>query len=106
MHLPLFIGAPLFSTLTAAAIPWLLYLGVVNTLGGFGFHMLAMEKTNAQTASIVYFLKPMLSPLIALAVLRETIRLNMWLGILCFLVGSGFAILPGVIEAHKSSKSA
>ena len=103
VHLPLFIGAPLFSTLTAAAIPWLLYLGVVNTLGGFGFHMLAMEKTNAQTASIVYFLKPMLSPLIALVVLRETIRLNMWLGILCFLVGSGFAILPGVIEAHKKT---
>ena len=103
VRLPLFIGAPLFSTLTAAAIPWLLYLGVVNTLGGFGFHMLAMEKTNAQTASIVYFLKPMLSPLIALVVLRETIRLNMWLGILCFLVGSGFAILPGIIEAHKKT---
>lgn len=106
MHLSLFIGAPLFEGLTKSAIPWLLYLGVVNTLGGFGFHMLAMEKTNAQTASIVYFLKPMLSPLIALIVLHETIRLNMWLGILCFLVGSGFAILPGVIESHKSSKSA
>ena len=104
LKLPLFIGAPLFGGLTKAAVPWLLYLGVVNTLGGFGFHMLAMEKTNAQTASIVYFLKPMLSPLIALAVLREEIKLNMWLGILCFLVGSGFAILLGVIEAHKTQK--
>ena len=101
VDLPLFIGAPLLSTLTAAAIPWLLYLGVVNTLGGFGFHMLAMEKTNAQTASIVYFLKPMLSPLIALIVLHETLSLNMWLGIGCFLAGSGFAILPGVIESRK-----
>ncbi len=105
LGLPLFADVPVFSGLTAASVPWLLYLGVVNTLGGFGFHMLAMEKTNAQTASIVYFLKPMLSPLIALAVLHESIRLNMWLGILCFLVGSGFAILPGVIEGARRQRA-
>lgn len=103
-NLPLFVDAPLFRGLTAASLPWLFYLGVINTPGGFGFHMLAMEKTNAQTASIVYFLKPMLSPVLALIVLRERITPGMWLGILCFLVGSGFAILPGVIEGYKKSK--
>ena len=42
--------------------------------------------------------------LLALIVLRERITPGMWLGILCFLVGSGFAILPGVIEGCKKSK--
>lgn len=102
LGLALYIDVPLLSSLTAAALPWLLYLGAVNTGLGFVLHMLAMEKTSAQTASLIFFLKPMLAPLFALAVLREEIRLNMWLGILCFLVGSGIAIIPGIIEANRN----
>lgn len=104
LGLSLYADVPIFSNLTAASLPWLLYLGAVNTGLGFVFHMLAMEKTDAQTASLVFFLKPMLAPLFALAFLREDIRLNMWLGIACFLIGSGCAILPGVIEANKRKK--
>ena len=92
---------PLLSTLTSASLPWLLYLGAVNTGLGFVLHMLAMEKTSAQTASLIFFLKPMLAPLFALAFLREEIRLNMRLGILCFLIGSGLAILPGLIAERR-----
>lgn len=101
LHLSLFARAPLFSTLTPASLPWLLYIGAVNTGLGFVFHMLAMEKTSAQTASIVYFLKPMLSPILAYLLLREEITMAMALGIVCFLIGSGAAILPGVIEEHR-----
>lgn len=107
LGLALYVDVPLLSSLTAAALPWLLYLGAVNTGLGFVLHMLAMEKTSAQTASLIFFLKPMLAPLFALAVLREEIRLNMWLGILCFLVGSGIAIIPGILEANRTkSKTA
>ena len=102
LGLTLYVDVPLLSTLTAAALPWLLYLGAVNTGLGFVLHMLAMEKTSAQTASLIFFLKPMLAPLFALAVLHEEIRLNMWLGILCFLVGSGIAIIPGILEANRA----
>ncbi|MBQ9458504.1 MAG: EamA family transporter [Oscillospiraceae bacterium] len=104
LGLSLYADVPLVSNLTAASLPWLLYLGAVNTGLGFVLHMLAMEKTDAQTASLVFFLKPMLAPLFALIFLREDIRLNMWLGIACFLVGSGCAILPGVVEANKQKK--
>ena len=106
LGLGLYVDVPLLSTLTARSLPWLLYLGVVNTGLGFVLHMLAMEKTSAQTASLIFFLKPMLAPLFALAVLHEEIRLNMWLGILCFLVGSGLAIIPGIIEANKMKNTA
>ena len=104
LGLSIYAGVPILSTLTAAALPWLFYLGAVNTGLGFVFHMLAMEKTSAQTASLIFFLKPILAPLFALAFIHEEIRLNMWLGILCFLVGSGVAILPGIIESHKTQK--
>jgi len=106
LGLGLYVDVPLLSTLTARSLPWLLYLGVVNTGLGFVLHMLAMEKTSAQTASLIFFLKPMLAPLFALAVLHEEIRLNMRLGILCFLVGSGLAILPGLIGANQAKNTA
>lgn len=104
LGLTIYADVPILSTLTARSLPWLLYLGAINTGLGFVFHMLAMEKTSAQTASLIFFLKPMLAPLFALAFIHEEIRLNMWLGILCFLIGSGIAILPGVIESHKAAK--
>lgn len=104
LGLTIYTDVPVLSTLTSAALPWLLYLGAINTGLGFVFHMLAMEKTNAQTASLIFFLKPILAPLFALAFIHEEIHLNMWLGILCFLVGSGAAILPGIVEAHKKQK--
>ncbi len=106
LRLSVFANVPILSTLTLASLPWLLYLGAVNTGLGFVFHMLAMEKVSAQTASLIFFLKPMLAPLFALIFLREEIRANMWLGILCFLVGSGIAILPGVIEAQRAQRDA
>jgi len=102
--LSVYTDVPILSTLTRASLPWLLYLGVISTGLGFVFHMLAMEKTGAQTASIAFFLKPMLAPLFALAVIHEEIRLNVWIGILCFLVGSGVAILPGVLEARRAER--
>ena len=105
LGLALYADVPLLSTLDAASLPWLLYLGVVNTGLGFVFHMLAMEKTSAQTASLVFFLKPMLAPLFALLFLHEEIRANVWLGILCFLAGSGCAVLPGVLEERRKRKA-
>ena len=104
--LSLYTDVPILSTLTAQSLPWLLYLGAVNTGLGFVFHMLAVEKTSAQTASLIFFLKPMLAPLFALAFLHEEILPNMRLGILCFLIGSAIAILPGIIESNRAKEEA
>ena len=101
LGLSLLADVPILSSLTLRSLPWLLYLGAVNTGLGFVLHMLAMEKTSAQTASLIFFLKPMLAPLFALIFLREEILLNMWLGIVCFLVGSGVAILPGILATRQ-----
>lgn len=101
VHLPLFIDVPILSGIPLSAIPWLIYIGAINTGIGFVCHMLAMEKTSAQEASLIFLLKPMIAPFFALLFLHEEITTNMWIGIGCFLIGSGLAVIPGLIEQKK-----
>jgi Permeases of the drug/metabolite transporter (DMT) superfamily len=66
----------------------LMYLGIVVTGLGYLFYFLAMEETSATTASIVFFIKPALAPILSLIILHESITTNTMLGILCILMGS------------------
>ena len=63
MGLNLFIDVPLFENIPASAIPALLYICCINSAAGFVCHMMAMEKTSAQEASLIFFLKPILAPI-------------------------------------------
>ena len=106
LGLDIFVDVPLLRGIPASALPSLLYICAVNSAAGYVCHMLALEKTSAREASLIFFLKPMIAPVFALVFLHENIPLNMILGILCFLIGSGCAVLPGLIEARKSDKKA
>lgn len=106
LGLTLFIDVPLLSGISLSTLPWLLYIGAVNTGFGFVCHMLAMEKTSAQTASLIFFLKPMLAPVFAFLLLHEEITANMRLGIVCFLIGSAIAILPGLLAERRTNVTA
>ena len=103
--LNLFIDVPLFENIPASAIPALLYICCINSAAGFVCHMMAMEKTSAQEASLIFFLKPILAPIFALIFLKEEIPLNMIVGIVCFLAGSLCAILPGLLAQRKLLKA-
>ena len=61
-----------------------------------------LEKTSASETNLVYFLKPILSPIIAYFFLKEVITANMWLGIVLFLIGSAVAVLPGILALRKA----
>lgn len=102
LGLDLFVDVPILAGISVPALPALLYIGAVNTGFGFVCHALAMEKTSAQTASLIFLLKPMLAPLFALLLLREEITPNMWIGIVCFLIGSSVAILPGLLAERRA----
>ena len=68
---------------------WLLFfIGVCVTGGGFAFYFLAMEKTDVSTASLVFFIKPALAPILAAAILHEQIVLTTIIGIVVILIGS------------------
>ena len=101
--LGIFADVPLFENIPAAALPALLYICCINSAAGYVCHMMAMEKTSAQEASLIFFLKPILAPIFALIFLKEEIPLNMILGILCFLAGSLSAILPGLLAQRKAA---
>ena len=105
IDLNLFIDVPLFENIPASAIPALLYICCINSAAGFVCHMMAMEKTSAQEASLIFFLKPILAPIFALLFLKEEIPLNMIVGIVCFLIGSLCAILPGILAQRRALKA-
>lgn len=105
MGLKIFIDVPLFENIPLSALPALLYICCINSAAGFVCHMMAMEKTSAQEASLIFFLKPIIAPIFAFLFLKEEIPLNMIVGIVCFLAGSLCAILPGILAQRKLLKA-
>jgi drug/metabolite transporter (DMT)-like permease len=81
-------------------IPILLYTGIVVTGGGYLFYFLAIRHSDAATGSAVFFLKPMMAPIVAVAVLSEKITWNMYVGIALILIASSMLIRDG-IRAHR-----
>ena len=105
LGLKIFIDVPLFENIPLSALPALLYICCINSAAGFVCHMMAMEKTSAQEASLIFFLKPIIAPIFAFIFLKEEIPLNMLVGIVCFLAGSLCAILPGILAQRKLLKA-
>lgn len=103
LGLNIFVDVPIIPHVPPQAILPFLYICIVVTAGGYVCHMLAMEKTSAQTASLIFFFKPILAPILAFLFLHEEIPLNMIIGIACFLIGSGIAVIPGIIEQRKQA---
>ena len=67
--LDMFQDVPLLQGINLQSLPYLLFIGIVSTGLGYVFHMFAIEKTSATHGSLVFFFKPILAPLVALAVL-------------------------------------
>lgn len=97
----LFCEVPLFQGFSVQTLPYFLCIALINCAAGYVFHMLAIEKTSAAHASFIFFIKPMLAPLIALCVLGEPITTSMTHGILLFLAGSLLGILPELFRRRK-----
>lgn len=92
------INIPIIGGVNESNIFVLIYLGVVVSGLGFLFYFLAMEETSAATASIAFFIKPALAPILALIILREPIPLNTVVGILLIIIAS-----YGTLAARKTA---
>ncbi len=79
---------PILSGITTQNMPLILYIGIMVTGFGYLFYFLAMEASDASTASIVFFVKPALAPIFAVITLHESIEINGYIGILLIFVGS------------------
>lgn len=83
-----FADIPVIKGITLQNIPMLIYISIFVTGLGYTFYFLAMEETSATTASVVFFIKPALAPILALIILREAIALNTLAGIVLIIIGS------------------
>lgn len=72
---------------------WLvLYLSVFVTGLGYLFYFLAIQKSDATTGSIVFFVKPAIAPVMAVVILGDVITWNGYLGIALILISSFISI--------------
>lgn len=86
--LKIFANIPIMQGISLSTIPSLIYIGIFVTGLGYTFYFLAMEETSASTASLVFYIKPALAPILALIILKEVITVNMIIGIGLIIVGS------------------
>ncbi|MEA1960543.1 MAG: EamA family transporter [Bacillota bacterium] len=66
----------------------LIYVSIFITGLGYMFYFSAMEETSAITASVVFFIKPALAPVLALIILHESIAANTIAGMVFIIAGS------------------
>lgn len=84
-----FSDIPFLAGLDWRVLPVFAYISLGVTGVGFASYFLAMEKTSASTAAVVFYIKPALAPLMALAILGESISAGTAAGIVLIAIGSG-----------------
>ncbi|MCI2035303.1 MAG: DMT family transporter, partial [Oscillospiraceae bacterium] len=94
--LPMFSAVPILAGIGRGSLPGLIYVGIFVTGLGYTFYFLAMENTSAATASLVFYIKPVLAPVFSLFILGEAITGRMAAGIALIIVGSLIAFIPGI----------
>lgn len=90
-----FVDIPILQGISIHTLPSLIYIGVFVTGLGYTFYFLAMEATSTSTASLVFFIKPALAPILALILIHESITVTMIIGIVFIIIGSLISFIPG-----------
>lgn len=94
--LSVFTNVPIMHHYTAKEFWEFVYISVCVTGGGYYYYFKSMEKTSAATASLTFYFKPVLAPLLAMLILHEHIPWNMILGIVSVIVGSSISLIPTI----------
>jgi drug/metabolite transporter (DMT)-like permease len=91
--LGVFANIPIVHGLTLSSLPTLAYVSLCVTGLGYAFYFLAIEKTSASIAAIVFYIKPALAPVLALLLLGESIAPATLVGIAFIVAGSAVAFI-------------
>ncbi len=70
----------------------MLVLGVLGIYLTFTFYYWGLERTSASTAAIIFSTNPIFTAIIAIPMLREKVKLRVWLGFLLGLLGAYLTI--------------
>lgn len=88
-------GAPIQEGISMETAPLLFYLGVCVTGIGYYFYLKTVEIAGPSTASVAFFIKPMVAPIFAMVILGETITINIGIGLIFILFGSFVNLTDG-----------
>lgn len=84
----LILKLPVIKGVSSQNIVQILYLSIVATCIGYLLYFISIKETSAGTASMVFFIKPALAPILSLIVLNERISFNTLIGMALILTGS------------------
>ncbi|CAI2570348.1 hypothetical protein AKUH1B105A_03510 [Apilactobacillus kunkeei] len=98
-----FANTPIIHNISINYFWILLFICVCVTGGGFAFYFLAMERAGVSIASIVFFIKPGLAPILAMILLGEKITINTWIGIVIILIGSVITFIGSQMEQKNAA---
>ena len=85
---------PFFTGYSWAILPAFLFVCIGVTGIGFASYFTAMDCTSASTASLVFFFKPVLSPIFAFLLIQEAIPANRIVGVVIIFAASLFNLSP------------
>ncbi|NLM21945.1 MAG: EamA family transporter [Peptococcaceae bacterium] len=103
--LDIFAQIPLLKGISWQTLPLIIYISVFVTGLGYTCYFLAMEETSAVTASVVFFIKPALAPILALILIQESIGLNTLGGIIFILAGSSLTFIANSRNVKQQTQS-
>ncbi|MBC5648080.1 DMT family transporter [Christensenella tenuis] len=98
--LDIFADIPFFTGYNIENVGFVLYIFIGITGAGFASYFTAMEKTSANSTSLIFFFKPVLATILAFFILHEAVPSNMVAGIVLILIGSMANILPGLLKTR------
>lgn len=99
--LDVFASIPILQGIQADNLLILFYISVFVTGLGFASHLFAVETNPVAVSSLVFFVKPVLSPIMAALFLGDTIYKNEVFGILVIAVASGLILS----EQHRREQA-
>lgn len=95
-----FVHIPVWAGIAWDNVPLLLLAGIGNSAAAFALYFLIMELSNVSVASIPFFIKPGLAPLLSFLILSENITVHLIIGIVIILAGSLLVIYSNRTRAH------
>lgn len=87
---------PVFSGISSSTILLLLYISVLVTGVGFATYFTAIEKLGVSTSTLVFFIKPVISPIFAFVVLGEVITGSNIIGLAIIALGSSILFISNM----------
>jgi drug/metabolite transporter (DMT)-like permease len=88
-----FASIPVFRGLDLGSAPMFAYISLCVTGLGYAAYFTAIERSSPATASLVFFVKPALAPLLALLFLGESLAASTVAGIAFIALGSAISLL-------------